>query len=389
MPPIASTDLPFEHADLLLEPIPPEQATALTQKRMLSPTAKDLPTMGLSLAALLELAGPAAGGQGVYRVVFPRGISGSLATAKDGSGYLGSILGDTGIAGQARLLPVRVNPMMLAVTLSLAAVTQQLNRIEQTQESILFFLQQDKESQARGDLYLLGDLTRSLAHQFDNTEYRIAALTQAQQIKGRATGNIDLHRKRIVASMDKHARARTGWGVAETLKAIEPEFTSYRLALQLYAHATFLEAVLGSNHDPAYLEEKKKDIRERDFYYRDLYTQCSEELERNKARTIDAHLRRGAAKASTKIGSAIGKAPILSRGPADEALIEVGRRLDRSDEASRIRTVQRFAEHKEAQIKPFVDGIDSVRRFTNEPVALLVSGKGVFLDTRDDEDTKI
>ncbi|MBO3723552.1 hypothetical protein J5X07_00645 [Actinomyces bowdenii] len=49
--------------------------------------------MGLSLAALLELARPPAGGQGVYRVVFPQGVSGSLAAAKDRSGFLGTILG--------------------------------------------------------------------------------------------------------------------------------------------------------------------------------------------------------------------------------------------------------------------------------------------------------
>ena len=378
-------DPSFEQADLLLEPIPLERATAIRQRRVLSLAAEDLPAMGLSLAALLELARSADGGQGIYRVVFPRGVSGRLAAAKDGSGHLGAILGDTGIAGQARLVPVRVNPVMLAVTLSLAAVTQQLNRIEKTQESILTFLQQDKESQIRGDLYLLDDLTRSLTHQFNSTEYRTAASSQVMQIKGRAASSIDFCRNRITASMDKRPRVRTGRSVTETLKAIEPEFVNYRLALRIYAHATFLEAVLDNKCDPAYLEEKKKDIRERDFHYRDLYTQCSDELERDKTHTIDGRLRRGAAKASTKIGNAIGKAPILSRGPADQALIRVGQRLDRADEASRSRTVQRFAAHKNAQVKPFVDGIDSARRFTNEPVTLLVSDKGVFLDTCGDD----
>lgn len=41
--------------------------------------------------------------EGLYRCVFPEGVSGALAQAKDGSGYLGTIM-NNGIAGQVSIL---------------------------------------------------------------------------------------------------------------------------------------------------------------------------------------------------------------------------------------------------------------------------------------------
>ena len=45
------------------------------------------------------------GSRGLYRCVFPKGVTGTLAMAKDGSGALGTIMND-GIVGQARWIPV-------------------------------------------------------------------------------------------------------------------------------------------------------------------------------------------------------------------------------------------------------------------------------------------
>ena len=69
-----------------------------------SPLAKipftEIAALGGSFAGVAEtIATPAAAG--LYRCVFPKGITGTLAMAKDGSGALGTILND-GIVGQAR-----------------------------------------------------------------------------------------------------------------------------------------------------------------------------------------------------------------------------------------------------------------------------------------------
>ena len=41
----------------------------------------------------------------LYKCVFQQGVTGHLAEFKDGSGYTGTIVNETGIAGQARWIP--------------------------------------------------------------------------------------------------------------------------------------------------------------------------------------------------------------------------------------------------------------------------------------------
>ena len=58
----------------------------------------EIAALGGSFAGVAEtLATPAA--EGLYRCVFPKGVTGTLAMAKDGSGALGTIM-NHGIAGQ-------------------------------------------------------------------------------------------------------------------------------------------------------------------------------------------------------------------------------------------------------------------------------------------------
>ncbi len=65
----------------------------------------EIAALGGSFSAVVgTLATPAV--EGIYRCVFPKGVSGALAMAKDGSGALGTILNETGIVGQARVIPV-------------------------------------------------------------------------------------------------------------------------------------------------------------------------------------------------------------------------------------------------------------------------------------------
>lgn len=64
----------------------------------------EIAALGGSFAGVVEtMATPAA--EGLYRCVFPKGVTGTLAMAKDGSGALGTIMND-GIVGQARWIPV-------------------------------------------------------------------------------------------------------------------------------------------------------------------------------------------------------------------------------------------------------------------------------------------
>ena len=77
------------------------------------------------------------GGQavsGYYKVTIPSGTH--LASFKDGTGFLGTAMGDAGIAGQARLNPLVCDPTMLLVAATLANIDKKLDAIQETQQEI-------------------------------------------------------------------------------------------------------------------------------------------------------------------------------------------------------------------------------------------------------------
>lgn len=87
----------------------------------------------------------------LYRCVFQKGVTGHLAEFKDGSGYTGTIVNETGLTGQARWIPVegteqvlQFNPTTLIIAIALMNINQKLDQIVATQEEILKFLHEEK-----------------------------------------------------------------------------------------------------------------------------------------------------------------------------------------------------------------------------------------------------
>ena len=69
----------------------------------------------VTAAAIAEAAKEAAPGEGLYRCIFPKGVTGELAAFRDDSGLLGTIMNEKGIVGQARWIPVEGKSIALAI----------------------------------------------------------------------------------------------------------------------------------------------------------------------------------------------------------------------------------------------------------------------------------
>ena len=105
----------------------------------------------------------------LVRVVFPAGVKGNLATDKAGMA-LGSILKDGGGLAQSRL--VAVDPATLAAQAAMAAVMMEINKkldnIQETQQKILDFLEQDKQAEQQADLNVLTEILEGYEHNWDS-----------------------------------------------------------------------------------------------------------------------------------------------------------------------------------------------------------------------------
>lgn len=84
-------------------------------------------------------------------------------------------------------------------------------------------------------------------------------------------------------------------------------------------------------------------------------------------------------KASKGIGSAIGRIPVVSRGPVDEALIAVGNSAKNLSRKHSNSTMRAFRNNRDVGIQLFLENIDKVNQISNKPVEILFNRDMVYI----------
>ena len=245
---------------------------------------EDLVSVGGPIAALASELGKLAinpsSNEGLYRCVFPDGVSGTLAQAKDGSGYLGAII-NNGIVGQARWIPAQgsattipINPATIAIAITLVGINKKLDDIKQTQNDILNFLESDKESKLKGSVNALFEIMNDYRFNFDNMTWKNGKFVIASDIKTKAESSIIFYRDNIRSEMNKRNTIHSNQQAQKIINEVQDKFKCYQLSTYLYAYASFVEVVLGDNYNSEYLDKVSERIEDNSFQYYKDYTEC-------------------------------------------------------------------------------------------------------------------
>lgn len=320
------------------------------------------------------------GGQavsGYYKVTIPAGTH--LASFKDGTGFLGTALGDTGIAGQARLNPLMCDPTMLLVAATLANFDKKLDTIQETQLEMLDFIVQKEKSTLKGDLDFLMDIYNNYKHNWNSDRYKTANHIKALDVRQNAGRMIDFYREQIKKHISKKAFLHNDQDVKKQLTKIEDEFKEYQLALYLYGFGYFLEVLLQENFDVAYLESVSRKVEDMAFQYREMYSIAYEHIEGYTKSSVQSKLVGGLSVMSKIAGETIAKIPVISKSQIDEALIEAGEKLGTYKEKRIITTMNKLVERQSSCIRPFIDNIDMINRMYNQPMTLIFNNENMYL----------
>ena len=350
----------------------------------------DLSTLGSGFAIvaneLSKTAKSAPSGKVLYRCVFQKGVTGHLAEFKDGSGYIGAIVNKTGLAGQARWIPVKgtgqvlqFNPTTLIIAAAVMNINQKLDRIMATQAEILQFLQEDKESVLEGAVNMLSDTLEQYRYNSSQELWKSGKLTSVTDIKGKAESNIIFYRKQITNAFANVKRIHA-YQDADKLKGkLEHNFKYYQLSCYIYAYASFLEVILGNNFSEEYLSHMSRKIREYSYQYKADYTKCYDELEEYMKGSLQAMALRGLGKAGKESGKAIGRIPVINRGPVDEALIAAGNSIRKTGSKHGKDAMRDFRNNRDAGIRMFLGNIDTINEMSNRPLEILFDKETVYI----------
>lgn len=347
-----------------------------------SPLAKipftEIAALGGSFAGVAEtIATPAA--EGLYRCVFPKGITGTLAMAKDGSGALGTILND-GIVGQARWIPVdkAIGPVCLKATLvavAVLAIAKQVQDIKDGQKEIIGILERDKKSQLLADYDLLASYMDEYKFYWENEASLVVNLNQVKNIKRNSMKDIRSYTDQIENMLSAKKNLLKMQTASNKTGQLLDRFVHYKLALHVFALSEYMEVMLSKNFQAEYLNKIEDEIREHAMKFRNLYTACFDKIEAIKKDAVTTQTANKLADVSRTVGNFIGKIPLIKEGPVDEFLIGVGDSISDTEKKKLEKTLAYLIQYKDSGLTPIAEHIAIINQLSNKPVVMLYDNK--------------
>lgn len=362
-----------------------EQALAeIKDNYQSSPLAKipftEIAALGGSFAGVVEtIATPAA--EGLYRCVFPKGVTGTLAMAKDGTGALGTIMND-GIVGQARWIPVdkAIGPACLKaalVAVAVLAVVKQIKDIKDGQKEIIDILERDKKSQLLADYDLLASYMDEYKFYWENEASLVVNLNQVKNIKRNAMKDLRSYIEQLegfIAAKKNILKMQTA---SYKIGQILDRFVHYKLALHVFALSEYMEVMLSKNFQAEYLSKIEDEIREQAMKFRNLYTECFDKIELLKKEAVTTQAANKLADVTRTVGGLIGKIPVVKDGPVDEFLIGVGDSITEAEKKKLEKTLAFFIQYKDSGLTPIAEHIAMINELSNKPVVMLYDKKTI------------
>lgn len=345
-----------------------------------SPLAKipfaEIAALGGSFTGLAQtMAAPAT--EGLYRCVFPKGVTGTLAM-KDGA-YLGTIMND-GFVGQARWTPVEtlVNPTSVQIALvavAVLAVAKQVQDIKDGQKEIIGILERDKKSQLLADYDLLASYMDEYKFYWENDASLVVNLNQVKNIKRNAMKDVRSYTEQIETMLSAKKSILKMQTASSKIGQLLDRFVHYKLALHVFALSEYMEVMLSKNFQAEYLNKIEDEIREHALKFRNLYTACFDKIELLRKDAVTTQAANRLADASRTVGNFIGKIPLVKEGPVDEFLIGVGDSISDAEKKQLEKTLAFFIQYKDSGLTPIAEHIAMINQLSNKPVVMLYDKK--------------
>lgn len=341
----------------------------------------EIAALGPAFSAIVQAFHPSVS-EPLYRCIFPEGVEGVLAQAKDGSGALGTILKKGGGFAQARWVEaesvVPFDPTIILVSVAILGIAKQVADIKQGQKDIIDILERDKKNQLLADYDILSEYMADYRYYWENATTVTVNLNQVKNILRNAEKDVRSYKEQLeqLTSQDKLFDTLTP---SKKIGRILDRFIHFKLSLHVKALASYLEVMLARNFQSEYLDKVAKELRENAFQYKSLYTSCYDKIEALKKECVESQISGSLAKLSKTVGKAIGGIPVIQKGPIDELLITAGESLDAADKKHLEDTLKFFVKYKDSGLIPVANHIDVINQMAHCKTETVWTDSAIYL----------
>lgn len=326
--------------------------------------------------------------QGLYQLA-NAGVGDVLKVAKNGN-FWGAFKTADGASKFAQLqavgpltatntavMPVDPATMMMAV--ALFAIEQQLKGIEEMQKQILSFLEIEKESEIEADIEILFKMITTYKHNWNNEHFVASNHKMVLDIQRTARKNMLAYKKKVAELLNFKKLIVAQAKVKSTLNDLQKKFKYYRLSLYTFSMASLVEIMLSGNFKEEYISDVKAEIKKFSLEYRELFTECSMQLEKMTMVSVEANVMKGLGVASKAVGKFIGSIPVVKEGQVDEFLRDNGAHLKENAQDMQKNVLEAFAALHNPGTGVFMDKMEDMIQIYNHMDKICFDDKKIYL----------
>ena len=329
------------------------------------------------LVTAVQTAVAGAGGSGLYYV----NTGGkTMFQMKESASFIGSLKTSDGLVGggQAQITPF-TDPTMLFMAAALANIDRKLDTIKEMQQEMLEFLAQKEKAELKGNLIFLYDIFDNYKYNWNNEMYKNSNYTMVLTIKKEAEAKIIFYREQIIGKVNKKSLFHSDQSVDRQLSAVQEQFKDYQLALYILAFSSFLDVMLLENYEKEYLSSISAKLDKYSLQYKELYTQCYEEISGYSSSSLQSSVLKGLSKAAIAVGKVVEKMPVVGDTQANETLVSAGDKLNDINAERVRRQMQKLIERQSNFVRPFIDNINMINDLYNKPLQMLVDKDNLYI----------
>lgn len=328
-------------------------------------------------------------GHGLYRCVFPNGVTGTLAKFKDGSGNLGTIINDKGIAAQARWVEQSINPTMLFVAAALHNIEEKLEKIEETTKEIFEFEKQKEESQMAGDVKFLNGTLRDYQFSVSNEKWMNSKLASVCACEKDAEKFINEYKNLVLSAAKEkgiidnlvHNDNAANEKINKTIEYLD----NYQKAVFLHAYSHYVHVLLTENFDEHLLNNLQKDIEQNSLEYRSIFSEVSLALEKYARKTLDLKVEGVAENAVKALGELTKKIPLVNKTDINEKLIETSDKISSHKKESINNKVTKMSKYQKAPTYQFIESINTINELHNKELEVYSDDEYLYFSEPESE----
>lgn len=325
----------------------------------------------------------------------PKGVAGFLRENQFGT--VGNIMqineqGKEVIAGRMRFkatnsIPVTetikttmpFDPTLMVAAVAVMAIEQRLDKIQESVENVLRFLELEKQSRQRGNLCKLAEIADDYKIYCEDEAFCNGRDQIVQQIQVNALQDIEFYRERVSSALQKQKLLHTGRDADSFTYSAIREFAEYQLACYLYGYCNFLDVMLRRDFSEIALSRASDKMLKVSKKYDALYAECRAQLEMYRSSTIEAKIIEGAGAVVSGLGKAIGAIPKVRDGDLDERLIEAGRSIGEKKQRIVSDKLEPVADFADNWLGGFVEGLHSIDVMCRTENALITDGEDLYV----------